>query len=109
AVLRAQVDLIRLAIELERPGRDVLHVAAQITGERYPGDSRHRVVPNRSVVHLVARDRATRPGHGHACPPGGGEFISGADAFLHVAVMIFPYSALREDGGGCAPGRAPGR
>ena len=65
-VFPAEVNLVCLAIEAERPGLDVVRVAAYVTGEFYLSDSRHRRVPNRSVS--IVSNPATRPGRGHAFP-----------------------------------------
>src|SRR5258705_256412 len=63
-VFPAEINLVCLAIEPERPGLDVVRVAAYVTGDFYPSDSRHRLVPNRSVS--IVSNPTTRLGRGHA-------------------------------------------
>src|SRR5207248_7505887 len=41
AVLPAEVDLVRRAVEFEGPGLDVLGIAAHIAGTRYLSDTCH--------------------------------------------------------------------
>ncbi len=48
-VFGTKINLVRLAVESERRGLDVLRVAAHITGAHYLSNNRHRPYPNSSA------------------------------------------------------------